>query len=368
MKLVIFGLTVSSAWANGHATTWRGLLKALHRDGHQVTFFERDVPYYAEKRDLPDPPFCDLVLYPDWETVLPRARIALRDADVALVTSYCADGLAACRLVLDSAHPLRIFYDLDTPVTLAALREHGVAVADGVHYLTPALIPEFDLYLSFTGGPLLEEISTRWGARRAAPLYCSVDPELHAPVAAPDELRCTLGYLGTYASDRQPALERLLIEPARRRPDERFFVVGSMYPWGIDWPANVWMRWHLDPAEHAGFYCASRLTLNVTRAAMAEVGYSPSPRLFEAASCGTPILSDPWPGMEQFFAPGEEILVARSVEEADAILGLSDAELAQVAGAARERTLAEHTGANRARELTALCEAAEAAAPSAISS
>ncbi|MEK8090283.1 CgeB family protein [Thermithiobacillus plumbiphilus] len=364
MKLVIFGLTVSSAWANGHATTWRGLLKGLHQDGHEVIFFERDVPYYADNRDLPDPDFCELVLYPDWDSVLPKARAALADADVALVTSYCADGLAACQMVLDSS-ALRVFYDLDTPVTLAALAQHGLAIPEGARYLSADLIPEFDLYLSFTGGPLLDEIIERWGARRSAPLYCGVDPELHHPVQPLADFRCALGYLGTYAPDRQPGLEALLIEPARRRPQDRFFVVGSMYPQGIDWPANVWMRWHLDPGEHAGFYCASRMTLNITRAAMRETGYSPSPRLFEAASCGTPILSDPWPGIESFFTPGSEILLAQDIDEACELLEISDAELARVAKAARERTLAEHTGLHRARELVARCEELITAMPGA---
>ena len=358
MRFAIFGLTVSSAWANGHATTWRGLLKALERDGHGVTFFERDVPYYAAERDLPNPEFCELVLYQDWAEVLPRARRALAEADVGMVTSFCPDGLSASRLVLDSGVPLRLFYDIDTPVTLAELSQHGIATGTGARYLTPDLIPEFDLYLSFAGGPLLRQLETNWGARHTAPLYCSVDPEIHAPVEPLEEFRCRLGYLGTYAADRQPALEQLLIEPARRRPGERFCVVGSNYPAEIAWPPNVDLRWHLAPAEHAGFYCANRLTLNVTRAAMVRVGYSPSVRLFEAASCGTPILSDWWRGLDEFFVPGEEILVARTADEADAALGLSDAELTRIAEAARARTLAAHTAAARARELVAACEAA----------
>jgi spore maturation protein CgeB len=361
MRFVIFGLTISSSWANGHATTWRGLLKALRRDGHLVTFFERDVPYYAAERDLPNPDFCELVLYEDWDTVLPRARRALADADVAMVTSYCADGLAACRLVLDGAGPLRVFYDIDTPVTLAELSAHGIATASGARYLTPALIPEFDLYLSFTGGSLLTEIETTWGARRTAPLYCSVDPEVHAPVEPAADFRCSLGYLATYSADRQAGLERLLIEPARRKSAERFIVVGSMYPTDVAWPPNVAVHWHLPPSDHAAFYCANRITLNVTREAMIRVGYSPSVRLFEAASCGTPILSDWWPGLDEFFEPGGEILVARTADEAVAALELGDGELARVAGAARERTLAAHTAASRARELVAHCEAASSA-------
>ncbi len=361
MRFAIFGLTVTSAWANGHATTWRGLLKALKRDGHAVTFFERDVPYYAAERDVPDPDFCELVLYDSWADVRQRARRALADADVGMVTSYCPDGLEAIRLVLEYPELRHVFYDIDTPITLDELSRHGIATARGARYLTPDLIPEFDLYLTFTGGPVLRDLEGVWGARRAVPLYCSVDPEVHHPVEPLEQFRCSLGYLGTYAADRQAALERLLIAPARRRPNERFRVIGSNFPDTLDWPPNVAVSWHLAPSEHAGFYCANRLTLNVTREAMVRVGYSPSVRLFEAASCGTPLLSDCWPGLDQFFTPGEEILVATTTDAAAAALGLSDRELARIAEAARDRTLASHTAAVRARELVAACEAACAA-------
>jgi spore maturation protein CgeB len=357
LRWVIFGLTLSSSWANGHATPWRGLLKALHAAGHQVTFFERDVPYYAAHRDLAAPPFCDLVLYDTWPP--PTAQQALQAADVGIVTSYCPDGLAACHLVLDQPSVLHVFYDLDTPITLAALAEHGLAVPSGAHYLTPELIPAFDLYLSFTGGPILDELKSRWGARRTAPLYGSVDPDVHQPVAEPPAaFRCTLGYLGTYAADRQPALERLLIEPARARPHQRFCVVGSLYPEAVQWPPNVATHWHLEPAEHPAFYSANRLTLNVTRQAMRTWGFTPSGRLFEAAACGTPVLSDVWPGLETFFAPGQEILLAETPEQATAALDRDQADLRRIGQAARERVLAEHTGAHRASELTRTCEAA----------
>ena len=354
---MIFGLTLSSSWANGHATPWRGLLKALHAAGQQVTFFERDVPYYAAHRDLPAPPFCTLALYDTWPP--PTAQQALAAADVAIVTSYCPDGLAACQLVLDQPNVLHVFYDLDTPVTLAALVAHGLAVPNGAHYLTPELIPAFDLYLSFTGGPILDELRTRWGARRTAPLYGSVDPDVHRPVAKPPAaFRCALGYLGTYAADRQPTLERLLIEPARARPDEHFCVVGSLYPAAVQWPPNVTTHWHLEPAAHPAFYSANRLTLNVTRQAMRTWGFTPSGRLFEAASCGTPVLSDVWPGLETFFAPGREILLAETPEEATAALDRDEAEVRRIGQAARERVLAKHTGAHRADELARACEAA----------
>ncbi|MGI9145206.1 MAG: CgeB family protein [Chloroflexota bacterium] len=358
MRFCIFGLTLSSSWANGHATPWRGLLKALRAAGHEATFFERNTDYYAAHRDLSSPNFCDLVLYDDWSAVAPRAGTAVRTADVALVSSYCPDGLAACQLVLEAPQVKKVFYDLDTPVTLSALGQHGVAMPDGARYLTADLIPEFDLYLSFTGGPVLDELRTRWGARCVAPLYGSVDPSLHTRIANPPaHLRCALGYLGTYAPDRQPSLERLLMQPARGRPMDRFFVVGSLYPQDIDWPTNVHTLRHLAPQEHAAFYSASRTTLSITRQAMLDWGYSPSGRLFEAASCGTPVLTDRFPGVEEFFTPDDEILVVDTSSDVEAALNLSDAELQRIGTAARERALAQHTGANRARELVSACEA-----------
>lgn len=357
MNIVIFGLTISSAWANGHATPWRALLKGLAGLGHSATFFERDVAYYAQHRDLVDPEFCQLELYTEWCSVLDRAREAVGAADVAIVTSYCPDGLAACQLVLDSPRPMHVFYDMDTPVTLAALERDGLAVSNGAHYLRPELIPEFDLYLSFSGGPKLDEFRERWGARRTAPLYGSVDPEAYLPVAEPPrEFRCAMGYLGTYAADRQPALERLLIAPAEHRPEERFLVVGSLYPTDA-WPSNVCRLEHLEPHRHPGFFGANRVTLSISRQAMLDWGYTPSGRLFEATACGTPLLTDAFPGLQDFFDPGAEVLVARTADDALAALDLSDAELERTGRAGRERTLAEHTGTARAQQLVAACEA-----------
>ncbi|MBV9133560.1 MAG: glycosyltransferase [Chloroflexi bacterium] len=358
MNFVIFGLTISSAWANGHATPWRAVLKGLWHQGHSAIFFERDVSYYAQHRDLVEPEFCQLELYEDWDSVVSRASSALARADVAIVTSYCADGLAAARLMLDTHGPLHVFYDLDTPVTVAALERDGLAVKGGAEYLTAELIPEFDLYLSFSGGPQLDCLRERWGATRTAPLYGSVDPEVHAPVAnPPEEWRCAMGYLGTYAADRQPALDRLLLEPARRHPRDRFLVVGSLFPPDVQWPGNLEPLEHLEPARHPAFYSANRLTLSVSRQAMLDWGYTPSGRLFEATSCGTPVLTDAFPGLDNFFTPGREIVVASTTDDALSALELSDVELGRIAAAGRERTLAEHTGDCRAQQLVSVCEA-----------
>jgi spore maturation protein CgeB len=347
MKLVIFGLTVSSSWGNGHATLWRGLCRALANRGHEVVFFERDVPYYAAHRDLTRlPGSARLALYESWSQVLPAAWRELEDADAGMVTSYCPDGVAASDLVLSSKARLRVFYDLDTPVTLSCLRA-GQPVA----YLGPRGLADFDLVLSYTGGEALEQLRHRLGARRVAPLYGSVDPAVHHPVGAVAGYRADLSYLGTYAEDRQTALERLFIEPARRLPGLRFLIGGAQYPESFPWAENIFFARHVPPGEHAAFYSSSRLTLNVTRAAMAEMGYCPSGRLFEAAACGVPILSDGWEGLDHFFQPGGEILVAHSTEEAIQALELPEAELARVGRAARERALSEHTADHRAGEL-----------------
>jgi spore maturation protein CgeB len=353
MKLVIFGLSVSSSWGNGHATLWRGLIRALTSLGHEVVFYERDVPYYAEHRDLTSLSGAKLHLYSTWEAVLHRARADVEDADVAIVTSYCPDGLAATDLLCCSGGGVRVFYDLDTPVTLERLR-----TGDAVPYIGPHGLSDFDLVLSYTGGAALGELTQRLGARRVLPLYGSVDLQVHYPVAPVDRYRADLSYLGTYAEDRQQALLELLIEPARRLPHRRFLIGGAQYPAAFPWSDNIYFVRHLPPAEHAAFYCSSRITLNVTRAPMAEMGYCPSGRLFEAAACGAPVLSDWWEGLSEFFEPDSEILVARSAQEAIALLDTSDAQLVRMARAARERVLRDHTADRRAAQLVAAIEGA----------
>ena len=353
MKLVIFCLSISSSWGNGHATLWRGLVRALVTRGHTVHFFERDVPYYANHRDLTAIPGARLHLYTAWTEVAQTARKQLNDADAGMVTSYCPDAAAASELLLDSPAPLRTFYDLDTGVTLRRLND-----GEPVEYIGPRGFRDYDLVLSYIGGQALDELRDRLGARQAIPLYGSVDPVAHYPVAPIERFRSDLSYLGTYAEDRQRALLDLFIEPARRLSGRRFCLGGAMYPQEFPWTENIFFVRHLPPAEHRQFYCSSRLTLNVTRAAMANMGYCPSGRLFEAAACGVPILTDTWEGLEHFFEPGREILVARDTEDAVAALEMSDLELQRTATAARERTLAEHTAEVRVIELERIFEEA----------
>ncbi|KMO39419.1 glycosyltransferase [Methylobacterium variabile] len=348
LDLVVLGLSLSSSWGNGHATTYRALLRAFAGRGHRVTFLERDVPWYAAHRDVAAPGYCDLVLYPDLAALadlMPRVAAA----DAVMIGSYVPDGVAVGEMAIRTAQRAGIvaaFYDIDTPVTLAKL-----ARGDR-EYLTPDLIRSYDLYLSFTGGPTLARLEREHGSPMARALYCSVDPEHYAPRSAP--IRYDLSYLGTYSPDRQPTLERLLIEPARRAPHLRFAVAGPQYPDDIAWPSNVERLDHVGPADHPAFYAASRYTLNVTRADMIAAGYSPSVRLFEAAACGTPLISDAWDGLDTVLAPGREILVADGSDAVLAVLADRDeAARTALADAARARVLARHTAACRAAELEA---------------
>ena len=350
MKLVIFGLTVSSTWGNGHATLWRGLIAALTRQGHTITFFERDAPYYASHRDVLDlPAGADLVLYDAWDRA--AAARALDGADAGIVTSYCPDAFAAIALLLDR-DAIRCFYDLDTPVTLDRL-----ARGQPVDYVDETGLRHFDLLLSYTGGAALVALRDRFGVRAEA-LFGSVDPRVHRPAAPAAQYEAELSYLGTFAADRQDSLRALFVEPARRLPGQRFVIGGALYPQDFPWADNIHFVRHLPAAEHPAFYASSRLTLNVTRAAMARMGWCPSGRLFEAAACGAPILSDWWEGLDAFFEPGRDILIARDTDDALAAIGLGDAELARIAAAARDRVLTEHTADRRARELVAALQRA----------
>lgn len=346
LDLVILGLSITSSWGNGHATTYRGLVKALLRRGHRVRFLERDVPWYAANRDELTPEHGRVCLYADLHDLAARFASEIAHADAVIVGSYVPEGADVLRLVLDRAQGVVAFYDIDTPVTAAKLR------AGDDSYVAPDLLPHLDLYLSFTGGPFLETLRREWRLSRAAPLYCAVDPDLHAPVDAP--LRWDLGYLGTYSADRQPKVERLLNEPARRLPGCAFVVAGPQYP-AVQWPANVEHVEHVPPSQHPTFYRGQRFTLNLTRADMVDAGWSPSVRLFEAAACGTPMISDCWPGLDHFFRPGTEILTADDAEAVvSALAEMPEEQRHELARAARRRVLTSHTAACRAAELETL--------------
>jgi len=268
----------------------------------------------------------------------------VRAADVVVVGSYVPEGVRVGAWVCRNANGLRAFYDIDTPITLRGLE------AGGMPYLSAAQVSDYDLYLSFSGGPSLTRLSRDFGARSVRALYCSVDHELYYP--EPTTLSWDLGYLGTFCEDRQPAVDRLLLESAHRWSAGRFVVAGPQYPMDLEWPANVSRLPHVAPPDHRAFYNAQRFTLNLTRRDMLVAGYSPSVRLFEAAAAGAPILTDIWPGLEQFFEPEQEIALVRdSGDVLDWLQRRPEEERVSLAEAGRRRVLSEHTAAHRAEAL-----------------
>lgn len=357
MRISILGLTITSAWGNGHATTYRSLCQALHARGHSLHFLEYDAPWYREHRDLPAPTFCEVTLYREWAAAEGWLAEAARASDLVIVGSYFPDGIAAAGFLFEHAHCPVFFYDIDTPVTVERLRSEGATEA-----LHADQIPRYDAYLSFTSGPILDELQSRFGAQRALPLFCSVDPDAHRPQPVDERFRCALSYLGTYSADRQPKLDALFVEPALATPTERFLLAGAQYPESLGWPENVWRFEHVPPPEHPSFYCSSRFTLNLTRDSMVAAGWAPSVRLFEAAACGAVIISDRWPGLDQLLTPGKEILLASTAEDVLRILReTTESEREALGRAARARVLAEHTSAQRAAELEAIVASANAA-------
>ena len=351
MKITILGLTITSSWGNGHATTFRALCRALHARGHSIHFIEKDVEWYRSNRDMPKPAFATVHLYADWAA--DGAALALResrDAEIVVIGSYFPDAVPATALLLQQATAPLLFYDIDTPITLAALRLHGEC-----EYLRAADIPNYAAYLSFTGGPALRELEHRFGSPMAVPMYCSVDPEMYHRTAKRDVFLCAMSYLGTYAADRQPKLMDLLNRPASLLPKERFLVAGPMYPAGTPWAANVVTHPHLPPFDHAALYSSSRWVLNLTRDDMVAAGFSPSVRLFEASACGAAIVSDAWEGIEAFFTPAEEILIVSSAEDSmRALTEIDEIEIRRIGEAAQARTLAAHTASRRAEEFEAV--------------
>jgi spore maturation protein CgeB len=344
LDIVVLGLSITSSWGNGHATTFRGLIRELHKNGHRITFLERDVPWYASNRDLRDFSYCKTILYQDLTELREKYTSTIADADLVVVGSYVPEGVEAGNFVVETARGVTAFYDIDTPVTLAKIEKNDF------EYLRPDLIPKYNLYLSFTGGPTLKRIEEQYGSPMARPFYCSFDPELYFPEK--QDTAWDLGYLGTYSTDRQPPLEKLMLDAASELPGSKFVVAGPQYPEGMLWPSNVERIEHLPPSEHRKFYNSQRFTMNITRADMIRAGYSPSVRLFEAAACNTPIISDYWEGIESIFEPDKEILITRSAKETMHYLNNTTENQRQtIADNARKKVLAFHTAAHRAQEL-----------------
>jgi len=347
MRLVIFGLTITSSWGNGHATLWRGLSRSLARRGHHLTFFEKELPYYAETRDLTTWTDGELILYDCWEIASELACDRLANADVALISSYCPDALAASKLLVEFGERIvKVFYDMDTPVTLHRLETDG-----SVPYLPSNGLRDFDLVLSFTGGTVVAALKERLGARRVEVLYGHADPQVHYRRLTHPEYDATLSYLGTFARDRQPALEKFFVRPALRMPEWRFLLAGALYPEDFPWKSNIYFLRHLPPSEHGTFFSSSKCTLNLTRSSMIASGFCPSGRIFEAAACGTPVITDRWTGLEEFFEPAREIIVAESTDDVIRAITSPHESIDLIGEAAYKRFLSQHTSDRRAAEL-----------------
>jgi spore maturation protein CgeB len=357
VKITIFGLTLSSSWGNGHATPYRAILRALHRLGHSVTFYEREAPYYARHRDFIECAYCDLKLYSSWETIRVQALAEAAESDVVVTASYVPEGARIADELLSLDGPLRVFYDLDTPITLDRLLDGDL------DYVRARQLSAFDLVLSWTGGEALIALERDFGVTLARPLFGCVDPDVYRPVRPRPALRCELSYMGTYAPDRQAKLESMFLQPAQRRPASSFLLAGPLYPSDMTWPSNVRCTEHVPPADHPALYSSSRLTLNLTREGMAASGYCPSGRFFEAAACGAPIVTDWFRGLDSFFEPGQELLVVDDAEGVLRALDRPDDDLFCMARRARQRTLDEHTGYQRALTMLAAFDLARSPTP-----
>lgn len=269
MKITILGLSITSSWGNGHAITYRSLCRALAKRGHTISFWEKDVPWYSSARDLPDPGYCSVRLYEDWKDAERKILMDTGDADAVVLGSYSGDGIRAADALLSHC-PRVLFYDIDTPVTMAAL-----ASERGCEYLRRDQVPGFSAYLSFSGGRVLRLLESTLGARNAAGFYCSVDVDVYRPAIGPPRHCCDLSHLGTYSPDWQEKLHRLLGLPAQKLPNHQFIVAGPQYP-PMSWSSNVTWIEHIPPSEHPAFYSSSRYSLNLTRADMVQAGFSPS--------------------------------------------------------------------------------------------
>jgi spore maturation protein CgeB len=344
MNIVILGQSITSSWRNGHAATFRGLVRELNNRNHQVLFLERDMPRYFIHRDLQNPDYCKIELYNSLQDLEQRFTEQVREADLVIVGSYIIEGIQVGEWVQKIATGIKGFYDSDTLVTLKKLER------EDYEYLHPDMIPKYDMYLSSTGGPMLDILEQKYGSPMARPLYCAFDPDLYYPDQ--QELKWDLGYLGTYSDDRQPHLEKLVLDAARAWPDGRFVVAGSQYPENIEWPKNTEYIDYLPPSEHRLFYNSQRFTQNIISTDVLNTGYTPNTRLFEAAACCTPIISDYWEGLDTFFDFDTEILISYSAGDTLKYLReICNSERKAIGARAHKKVMAHHTVAHRAQEL-----------------
>lgn len=344
LDILFIGLSITSAWGNTHAATYRGLVQELSRLGHRTLFLEREDTHYARYRDLPRSRYADIEFYADVDVLRSQFRDAVRSADVVIVGSALAEGADIAEWVVRTADGLKVFYDFNTPRTLRQLSEGRCT------YLRADLIPHFDIYLSNAGGQVLTQLQDRWGAQRALPLFPSIDPFTY--YRTDTDKKYDLGYLASYSPRRQARVDEFLFKPARLTPNRPFVLAGPNYPEALERPRNLdWLPF-VPPDRHLDFYNQMRATLNLALYEGQEAVHVPSRRLFEAAACGVLLLTDDWPGLAELFEPGYEVLTVSSGDDVlDIIYGLAVAEREAIIERARARVLHAHTAARRAHEL-----------------
>jgi len=353
LKIAFFGSSLVSAYWNGAATYYRGIVRALHERGHQVTFYEPDAYDRQQNRDIDDPDWAKVVVYEATEEAA-RKCLAQAAAEADMVVKASGVGvfdelLEREVLQLKTDDRLVVFWDVDAPATL-----------DRVHH-NPSdpflpLIPQYDLILTYGGGDPVVNAYQALGAKLCVPIYNALDTATHFPVAPDARFACDLAFLGNRLPDREARVDAFFLKPAALQPEKKFILGGS--GWG-DKPLtdNVAYLGHVYTHEHNAFNCTPKAVLNISRESMARYGFSPATRVFEAAGAGACIITDYWEGIDFFFEPGKEILVARDGAEVAAILAELTAEKAKAIGqAAYEKVLSAHTYSHRVEQLEALLE------------
>ena len=350
MNIAFFGSSILSAYWNGAATYYRGIVKALHERGHRVTFYEPDAFERQQHRDLDPPPWCKVVVYPNSEDAALRSIGEARGADLLIKAS----GVGVFDEILEAAvftqqrpGTLVAFWDVDAPATLERVK------FDPTDPFRP-LIPEFDLILTYGGGPPVITEYLALGARECVPIYNALDPETHHRVSPQPRFEADLAFLGNRLPDRETRVEEFFLRAAEAAPERQFLLGGSGWADKL-MPFNVRYLGHVGTTDHNTLNCSSRAVLNISRESMARYGYSPATRVFEAAGAGACLITDEWEGIAEFFEPGEELLIARDgMKVAEQLAKLGRKRAHQIGQAALARALAEHTYARRVDQLERL--------------
>jgi spore maturation protein CgeB len=352
MKICFFGSSLVSSYWNGAATYYRGVLKALAALGHEIAFFEPDAFERQSHRDISDPEWARVIVYPatpeGWQRSL---QVAARSADLLVKASGVGvfDRELETAVVETPTRARRVYWDVDAPATLDEI------AADPFHHLRKA-IPSYDLVFTYGGGAPVVKAYRGAGARECVPIYNALDPAHHFPVEPASQFASDLGFLGNRLPDRETRVDAFFLAAAKRLPSKHFLLGGSGWE-TKDVPPNVERTGHVGTKDHNAFFCSSLATLNVNRESMARYGYSPPTRIFEAAGAGACLITDRWKGIDLFLEPNREVLVAADGDEVAAHLeGLTLASAREIATRARRRILAHHTYAQRALQVHEVLE------------